>query len=66
MAVKSQQKPNVAIRLSDDLQRFLVAAAARSYRSLSAEIRMRLEQSRALDQRAEESSARPSLKAGVK
>jgi len=53
MAVKTKQKPNVAIRLPDDLQRFLVTAAARSYRSLSAEIRMRLEQSRAMDRQLE-------------
>jgi plasmid stability protein len=46
----AKQKPNVAVRLPDDLQTFLAAAAAKSYRSLSAEIRMRLEQSRLQDE----------------
>ncbi|MET3459783.1 hypothetical protein [Variovorax atrisoli] len=44
---KQKQKPPVSLRLPDSLQEFLVAEAAKGWRSLSREIVMRLEESRA-------------------
>ena len=46
MTIEHKQKPTVAIRLPNELQDFLAKQAENSYRTLSAEIRMRLEQSR--------------------
>lgn len=48
MAIR--QKPNVAIRLPDDLQQYLQRKAAEGYRTLTGEITMRLERTRELDQ----------------
>lgn len=49
MTVKSNQKSPVGVRLPDELQKYLARKASESYRSLTAEIIMRLEQSRERD-----------------
>ena len=46
-----KQKPNVQVRLSDDLERYLRERAAASHRTITAEIRMRLELSHEADLR---------------
>ena len=56
-----KQKPNVAVRLPDDLQDYLRAKAAEGHRTLTGEINMRLERSRALDAPASDSASDPTL-----
>lgn len=50
MVKRARQKPNVAIRLPDDLQQYLQHQASEGYRTLTGEITMRLERTRELDQ----------------
>lgn len=50
MTMRAKQKPNIAVRLPDDLQAYLVRKAAEGFRSLTGEITMRLERTRELDQ----------------
>jgi hypothetical protein len=54
MTTSAKQKPNVAVRLSDDLEQYLREKAAVAHRTLTGEIRMRLELTRQLDQRPAE------------
>ena len=49
MTSRAKQKPNVAVRLSDDLEQHLRERAAKAHRTLTGEIRMRLELTRQLD-----------------
>lgn len=50
MTTSVKQKPNVAVRLSEELEQYLRDSAAKAHRTLSGEIRMRLEASRQADQ----------------
>lgn len=54
MTVSAKQKPNVAIRLSDELEQYLRACAAAAHRTLTGEIRMRLEASRQAEQQPQQ------------
>ncbi len=47
-----KQKPSVAVRLDDALETYLRERAAAGHRSLSGEIRMRLEASQQADQQS--------------
>lgn len=49
MTLRAVQKPNIAVRLPDDLQEYIARKASESYRSLTGEITMRLECTRQLD-----------------
>lgn len=51
MTTSAKQKPNVAVRLSDELEKYLRDQAKTAHRTLTAEIRMRLEASRHADPR---------------
>ncbi|WP_422096307.1 hypothetical protein [Variovorax sp.] len=57
MAERARQKPNVAIRLPDDLQQYLQLKAAEGYRTLTGEITMRLQWSRKRDESRGESAS---------
>lgn len=50
MGNRKKQKPSVAVRLDDELETYLRARAAAGHRSLSGEIRMRLEATQQADQ----------------
>lgn len=50
MTTSAKQKPNVAVRLNDDLEQYLREKATAAHRTLTGEIRMRLEASRQADQ----------------
>lgn len=50
MTTSAKQKPNVAVRLSDELEQYLRERAAAAHRTLTGEIRLRLEASREADQ----------------
>ncbi|WP_313082608.1 hypothetical protein [Pulveribacter sp.] len=54
MTTSAKQKPNVAVRLSDDLEQYLREKAAAAHRTLTGEIRMRLEASRQADQQPQQ------------
>lgn len=50
MTTSPKQKLNIAVRLTDDLGDFLRSQAAAARRTISAEIRMRLERTRQQDE----------------
>lgn len=52
MTATPKQKPPLAIRVGEELEAYLRAKAAEGHRTITGEIRMRLEQSRRLDQQA--------------
>lgn len=54
MTTGTKQKPNVAVRLSDDLEQYLREKATAAHRTLTGEIRLRLEQSRLADQQPQQ------------
>lgn len=54
---RKPQKPNVSVRLPDDLQEYLTRKASEGYRTLTGEITMRLEESRRFDE-SQDPSAR--------
>ncbi len=54
MTTGTKQKPNVAVRLSDDLEQYLREKATSAHRTLTGEIRLRLEQSRLADQQPQQ------------
>lgn len=54
MTTGPKQRPNVYIRLGDDLEQYLRDRAAAGHRTLTREIRMRLEASRQADQQPQQ------------
>ena len=52
MGSGTKQKPSVAVRLGDELETYLRERAAAGHRSLSGEIRMRLEASQEADRQS--------------
>ena len=54
MSISAKQKPNVAVRLSDELEQYLRERAAAAHRTLTGEIRLRLEASRESDQQPQQ------------
>lgn len=56
MVTPTKQRPPVAVRISDDLEQYLRDKAAEGHRTLTAEIRMRLEQSRECERQAQQAA----------
>lgn len=59
MAYRQKQKPSVAVRLDDELESYLRSKALAAHRSLSGELRMRLEASREADQQPSQQKEKP-------
>lgn len=54
MTTSAKQKPSVAVRLSEELEQYLRDRAAVAHRTLTGEIRLRLEASREADQQLQQ------------
>lgn len=52
MTANKKQKPPLAIRVGDELEAYLRARAAEGHRTITGEIRMRLERTHQQDQQA--------------